>query len=42
MIGTLPKSLRINNKNWAIRSDYRVALNIFIAINDPNLNKTEN
>ncbi len=41
MIGYLPKSLTINNEEWAIRSDFRVALNIFEAFNDPELNAYE-
>lgn len=41
MIGELPKSLKVNDKNWAIRSDFRVALNIFEAFNDFELNDRE-
>jgi hypothetical protein len=37
MIGQLPKSLNIGGKEWAIRSDFRIALLIFQGLNDPNL-----
>lgn len=40
-IGTLPKKILIKDREWAIRSDFRVALNIFLAFNDPNLNDQE-
>ena len=38
MIGYLPKSLEVDGKSYPIRSDYRVALIIFEAFSDPNLN----
>lgn len=41
MIGQLPKQLNINGTNRAIRSDYRVALLIFEAFNDPELTDQE-
>lgn len=41
MIGELTKTLKVNNVEWAIRSDFRVALNIFEAFNDPELNGRE-
>lgn len=41
MIGTLPKQLNINGISRAIRSDYRVALLIFQAYNDPELSDQE-
>lgn len=37
MIGFLPKSLQVDGKDYKIRSDFRVALNIFQAFNDPEL-----
>lgn len=41
MIGTLPKHLNINGVDRAIRSDFRVALLIFQAYNDPELSDLE-
>lgn len=41
MIGCLPKSLNVNGKDYAIRSDYRVALLIFRAFEDNELNGYE-
>lgn len=41
MIGTLPKYLNINGTDRAIRSDFRVALLIFQAYNDPELSDQE-
>jgi hypothetical protein len=41
LIGLLPKELNINGTNWAIRSDYRVALLIFQACADPELSEKE-
>mgnify|MGYP000333846925 CR=1 FL=1 len=32
----LPKSVEINGKEFAIRYDYRVILDIFEAMNDPD------
>ena len=40
-IGELPKSLKVNNEDWAIRSDFRVALTIFQAFNDVELSQKE-
>ena len=40
MIGTLPRALEVDGVNYAIRSDYRVALLIFEAYNDPELNES--
>ena len=37
MIGDLPTALEIGGRQYAIRSDYRVVLNIFEALNDPEL-----
>lgn len=37
MIGQLPTSLEIGGQQYAIRSDFRVVLNIFEAFNDPEL-----
>lgn len=37
MIGDLPTTLEIGGRQYAIRSDYRVVLNIFEALNDPEL-----
>lgn len=37
MIGRLPKELNVNGTDRAIRSDFRVALLIFQAYNDPEL-----
>jgi hypothetical protein len=41
MIGKLPTTLNINGVERAIRSDFRVALLIFEAYNDPELNDRE-
>ena len=41
MIGALPKSLKIGEKEWEIRSDYRNILRIFEALEDENLKDTE-
>jgi hypothetical protein len=41
MIGRLPKELNINGTDRAIRSDFRVALLIFEAFNDPELSDQE-
>jgi hypothetical protein len=41
MIGRLPTTLNINGTNRAIRSDFRVALLIFQAYNDPELSDHE-
>lgn len=41
MYGRLPKTLNINGKEYAIRSDFRDCLNILIACDDPDLNKNE-
>lgn len=41
MIGELPHSLWANGREWRIRSDFRDALNIFQAMNDPDLQKDE-
>ena len=39
MIGQLPTTIKINDTDWAIRSDFRVALLIFQAFSDPELNE---
>jgi len=41
MVGRLPTSLNVNGIDRAIRSDYRVALLIFQAYNDPELSEQE-
>ncbi len=41
MIGLLPKSLEIGGNQYRIRSDFRVALLIFEAFNDAELNDYE-
>jgi hypothetical protein len=41
MIGRLPITLNINGVDRVIRSDFRVALLIFQAFNDPELNEQE-
>ena len=41
MIGQLPTTITINGTDWAIRSDFRVALLIFQAFGDPELNDPE-
>lgn len=41
MIGMLPKHLKVNGIDRAIRSDFRVALLIFQAYNDPELSDQE-
>jgi len=40
-VGELPTSLLVGGKKRAIRSDYRVALDIFEAYNDVNLNERQ-
>lgn len=37
MIGQLPVKLIVGKKEWAIRSDFRIALLIFQGLSDPNL-----
>lgn len=41
MIGSLPESLDVNGKEYAIRTDFRVVLLIFQALNDPELSEQE-
>lgn len=41
MIGCLPTALEIGGREYEIRSDYRVILNIYQAFNDPELNEWE-
>ena len=41
MIGRLPTTLNVNGIDRAIRSDFRVALLIFQAFNDPELSDQE-
>lgn len=41
MIGALPTSLEIDGKQYEINSDFRIALLIFEAYNDPKLNQQE-
>lgn len=41
MIGKLPQSLMISGKEYKIRSDYRIALLIFQALNDAELKDSE-
>lgn len=41
MIGELPQSLLVNGREQLIRSDFRDALNIFQALNDPDLSDQE-
>lgn len=41
MIGELPRALTVGGVSYAIRSDYRVALIIFDAYNDPNFTPAE-
>lgn len=41
MIGALPTSLTVDSKEYEIRSDYRVALLIFQALDNPDLTKQE-
>lgn len=41
MIGELPTCLTVGGKAFAIRSDFRVALNIIQAMNDPELSPQE-
>lgn len=41
MIGELPKSLEVGGRSYEIRTDFRVALIIFIAYNDPNLTQQD-
>lgn len=41
MIGELPVSLEVGGKSYAIRTDYRVVLNIYQAFNDPELTNEE-
>lgn len=41
MIGELPKALEVGGKSYEIRTDYRVALMIFQAYNDPDITQIE-
>lgn len=41
MIGDLPTTLEVAGKRYAIRTDFRVALNIIQAMNDPDLDERE-
>lgn len=41
MIGMLPTSIEINGKSWEIRTDYRIILRIFEAMEDPELTDSE-
>lgn len=41
MIGDLPCTLTVGNKELKIRSDYRIALRILVAYQDPELNQYE-
>lgn len=41
MIGALPKSLTVGGESYKIRSDFRVALLIFQAYNNPELSQME-
>lgn len=41
MIGLLPKSLNVGGKEQAIETDYRIALKIFVACDDVELNDSE-
>lgn len=41
MIGVLPTSLYVDGKDYPINSDYRIALLIFEAYNDPELTQQE-
>ena len=41
MIGSLPTALEIDGKEYDIRTDYRVVLTIFQAMNDPELTDEE-
>ena len=37
----LPQSLTVGNKDWTIRSDFRVALDILKYFDDPNYEEDE-
>jgi hypothetical protein len=41
MIGELPKTLEVDGKEYEIRTDFRVALLIFQALNNPDLSDKE-
>nr|DAE38231.1 MAG TPA: hypothetical protein [Caudoviricetes sp.] len=41
MIGELPDSIICDNRQYAIRTDYRIALRIMAAFQDPELNQSE-
>lgn len=41
MIGRLPTTLKLNDMEWKIRTDYRDILNIFCAFNDSELTQDE-
>lgn len=41
MIAQLPTSLDVNGKEYPIKSDFRIALLILLAFNDPELNENE-
>ena len=41
MIGRLPESITINEKEYSLRCDYRNVLEVFVMFNDPELSKEE-
>lgn len=41
MIGALPTSIEVGGEDWKIRSDYRIILRIFEAIEDDELTESE-
>lgn len=41
MIGSLPTTLEVNGVEYEIRTDFRIALIIFQALNDPELSEQE-
>lgn len=41
MIGELPTSINVDDRNFDIRTDYRIVLRIFCAFNDPELTARE-
>lgn len=41
MIGSLPKTLTVNGREWAIATDYREILKVMVIFNDPELEARE-
>lgn len=42
MIGELPDTITCDNRQYSIRTDFRIALRIMVAFQDPELKPYEN